>query len=193
MKKENNSLSQEYFDNLYSANPDPWNFETSTYEREKYLKTIDSLPKNHYENVLELGCSIGVLTKLLATKCSRLLAVDISGTALATARRRLQTFKNVDFLQADISQKFPSGDYDLIVVSEVGYYLSLSDLTRAKNQIKSSLRTHGDLILVHWTHFVEDYPITGDQVHEVFLEDQELNQIMDYYTADYRLDVFTKK
>lgn len=76
------SLDSEYFKGVYNASDDPWNFETSEYEAAKYAATIAALPKGYYENVLELGCSIGVLTKLLHAKVDHLLATDISDKAL---------------------------------------------------------------------------------------------------------------
>ncbi len=192
MKKDPATLKQHYFDDLYNANVDPWDFEKSDYERKKYAKTIESLPKNHYDYVLEIGCSIGVLTQSLLKKCSKLLAIDISEPALETARKRLAKEANVTIKQASIPDSFPTGNYDLVLVSEVGYYLSLRDLIRSKELIKDNLRPDGDLVLVHWTHDVKDYPLSGDQVHEVFLKDPNFTPITDFRTKDYRLNVMRK-
>ena len=40
-----NTLPPEYFDHVYQANRDPWNFETSPYERAKYAATLAALPR----------------------------------------------------------------------------------------------------------------------------------------------------
>jgi len=63
------SLPPGYFDALYAASPDPWAFETSAYERAKYAATLDALPARRYRRALEVGCSIGVLTRQLADRC----------------------------------------------------------------------------------------------------------------------------
>lgn len=89
------SLDSEYFKGVYNASDDPWNFETSEYEAAKYAATIAALPKAYYENVLELGCSIGVLTKLLHAKSGHLLATDISDKALRIAAKRCENLKNI--------------------------------------------------------------------------------------------------
>ncbi len=192
MKKDTSTLSQQYFDNLYTANRDPWDFEKSEYERKKYAKTIDSLPNQHYSSGLEVGCSIGVLTLLLAKKCDQLLSIDISEPALITARKRLINEYNVTIKKASIPDSFPAGAYDLVVMSEVGYYLNLADLIVAKQLIKENMKIGGDLILVHWTHYVEDYPLSGHQVHEVFLNDKDFESISAFKTKDYHLNVIRK-
>ena len=40
-----NTLPPEYFDHVYQANRDPWNFETSLYERAKCAATLATLPR----------------------------------------------------------------------------------------------------------------------------------------------------
>ena len=62
----------------------------------------------------------------------------------------------------------PDQTFDLIVLSEVGYYLSERDLLMARDWIVNALRPGGHLLLVHWTPLVEDYPLTGDEVHDLF-------------------------
>ena len=72
------TLPPEYFDEVYRANTAPWSFETSPYEQAKYTDTVAALPKASYESAFEVGCSLGVLTQLLATRCQHLLAVDVA-------------------------------------------------------------------------------------------------------------------
>ncbi len=81
------SLEPAYFDALYAADPDPWQFATSAYEREKYDATLAALP-TRIGSAFEIGCSIGILTRRLAERCNTLLAVDVAKAALAAARRR---------------------------------------------------------------------------------------------------------
>lgn len=162
------SLPATYFDKMYRASEDPWDFETSEYEKNKYLATTGALPRAEYENGFEIGCSIGVLTGLLAQKCRRLLSVDASEVPLAKARKRLQDARHVTIKQMQIPADFPDEKFDLVVVSEVGYYWSREDLAIAQKAIADSLLPGGHLLLVHWTPYVADYPLTGDEVHEAF-------------------------
>ncbi len=190
------SLPTAYFDKMYQENTDPWNFATSDYEQKKYAATLAALPRAHYERAFEIGCSIGVLTARLAPRCQRLLSVDGSPIPLAEARSRLQSYENVVLAQMKVPDTFPEGPFDLILVSEVGYYWSQADLFKAQQLIVSRLQPGGHLILVHWTPYVADYPLTGDQVHDAFIrfgEDTGTLKALKHQRADtYRLDLFER-
>ncbi|TCD07594.1 methyltransferase domain-containing protein [Pedobacter frigidisoli] len=185
------TLPKGYFEELYQKDTDPWDFEKSEYEDAKYRSTLAAIPPGNYSRALEIGCSIGVFTRLLADRCKQLLAMDISETALDLARKRLSKSTNVEFLLGGIPQDFPSGEFELIVMSEVGYYLSIEDLLIVGEQIVKSLSRGGILILVHWTHFVADYPLTGDHVHD-FFNDLGMPHLDVKRHEHYRLDVYRK-
>jgi SAM-dependent methyltransferase len=159
------SLRADYFRRLYAADPDPWDFATSSYERAKYDATLAALPRPRYRAGFEIGCSIGVLTRDLAARCERLLAVDLLPEVLAGARRRCACLPHVKFERMAVPDQLPAGPFDLIVLSEVGYYLAPADLDRLANFFSTALRPQGHLVMVHWTG-ATDYPLSGDQVHE---------------------------
>ena len=188
------TLPPSYFEEVYRQNPDPWNFTASPYEAAKYAATLDALPKNHYPSAFEAGCSIGVLTEKLAARCGRLLSVDVSTRALEQARQRCAHLPNVRLEQSRLPGEFPQETFDLIVISEVGYYLSMSDLLSLREHCISQLKAAGHLLLVHWTPFVHDYPLTGDQVHEAFLQRAglELRHLAGRCEERYRLDLYEK-
>ncbi len=191
------SLPITYFDDVYRANEDPWAFETSPYEQAKYDATIAALPRKNYTNAFEIGCSIGVLSEMLAQRCDHLLAVDASELPLQAARKRLAPYPHATVRQMSIPGDFPDDQFDLILLSEVGYYLVLDDLKRARQQMLDHLTKSGHLLLVHWTPFVPDYPLTGDHVHELFLETagqgKPLTHLIGQRTDKYRLDLFQKQ
>ncbi|WP_018618583.1 class I SAM-dependent DNA methyltransferase [Spirosoma luteum] len=197
MSTPSDSLDQAYFDRVYEANADPWSFATSPYEYQKYKATVDALPRAHYANAFEIGCSIGVLTQMLADRCDQLLAVDASALPLQTAREKLAAYPNVAIQQMSIPGEFPDDTFDLVILSEVGYYLSMPDLEHARQLLVDSLRPGGHLLLVHWTPFVHDYPLTGDQVHDSFLQEARpggpLNHLTNQRESTYRLDLFEKR
>ncbi len=163
------SLPPSYFDQMYAADLDPWQFETSEYEAQKYAATLAALPKAQYRSALEIGGSIGVLTKKLAARCQSLLSLDVSERAQARARARCRDLSQVAFEIMQVPHQYPLRTFDLTVVSEVGYYWGRDDLPQAQQQIAQHLEPGGHLLLVHWTPYVEEYPLTGDQVHEAFL------------------------
>ncbi len=191
------SLPTTYFDDVYRASDDPWAFATSPYERAKYDATLLALPNERYTNAFEIGCSIGVLSEGLASRCDRLLAVDASELPLKAARQRLASYAHVTVAQRSVPDQFPDGQFDLILLSEVGYYLTMSDLERLRQRMIEQTKPGGHLLLVHWTPVVPDYPLTGDQVHEQFMalsgSAQPLTHLLNQRAETYRLDLFERK
>ena len=193
------TLPPTYFDDVYRANTDPWNFETSPYERAKYADTIAALPSEPYDSGFEVGCSLGVLTEQLAPKCRHLLAIDVAEAPLERARQRCAQLPQVEFERMMLPAEFPVGrSFDLIVLSEVGYYWALPDLQLASSKLLAALRPGGHLLLVHWTPPVHDYPLTGDEVHEFFLAqavapDSPLKHLHGHRAEQYRLDLLARR
>ncbi len=186
------TLPRDYFDELYRRDADPWNFATRDYEHQKYAVTLDNLPRAHYQNALELGCSIGVLTQMLAARADHLLAVDAAQLAVDAARARCAQLKNIAIERATLPAEFPIGQFDLMVMSEVGYYFALPDLQLLSARVLSNLQSGGDLVLVHYLPDVPDYPLTGDEVHEFFLQLAGLEHLSGLRAPRYRLDCFRK-
>lgn len=162
------SLDAGYFEALYADAPDPWGFRTSPYEREKYGATLDVLPRPRYASALEIGCSIGVFTHRLAERCDRLLAVDASARALGEAKATNADRPWVTFREATLPRDFPDGRYDLIVLSEVLYYLSPPDLQELAARCLAALEPDGHMVLCHWLG-VTNYPLAGDEAAELFI------------------------
>src|SRR6202041_3697786 len=90
--------------------------------------TVASLPRPRYGSVFEPGCSIGVLTKMLAARCDRLLATDVVPAALDRARNRLADLRHVALEQRAIPEDWPQAMFDLVVLSEIAYYFDEADL-----------------------------------------------------------------
>ena len=189
------SLTPAYFDDVYRAKSDPWNFASSPYEAAKYAATLAALPRPRYANAFEPGCSIGVLTAQLAPRCDRLLATDVSDHALAQARERCSPFPHVRFERRLLPTEFPTDEtFDLILLSEIGYYLAMPDLLRLRDLCLTRLAAAGHLLLVHWTPPVHDYPLTGDEVHSTFAAatGERLRPLANRREETYRLDLFER-
>ncbi len=186
------SLPASYFDALYAADPDPWQFATSDYERAKYQATLDALGAGHYGTALEVGCSIGVLTERLAPRCDRLLAVDASALALQQARARCGHLPGVRFAERVLPAGWPDGCYDLIVLSEVLYYWDRDDLERIAALVGRDIAAGGQVVLVHWTGDT-DYPLSGDEAVCRFLAAlPELQVTMQRRAPSYRLETLRR-
>jgi LmbE family N-acetylglucosaminyl deacetylase len=184
------SLARGYFDSFYEGRTDPWGFETRWYEERKRALTMASLPRARFASALEVGCSIGVLTSLLADRVDDLLATDIAEAPLALARERLAGRPGVRFEQRTLPQEWPDEAFDLIVVSEVGYYLSADLLEQLVQRAAAGLAEGGIVIACHWRHPVSDYPLRGAEVHDAFRRSGQLARVGGYDDDDFLLDVF---
>ncbi len=189
---EPGSLGQEFFDEFYGEKPDPWGFENRWYERRKRAITMACLPRARFRNAFEPGCSIGVLTADLATRCDEILATDISERPLVTARTRLAGVPGVRFEQRRIPGEWPAGKFDLVVLSEIGYYCGPGDLRVLAARASSSLTADGVLIACHWRHQVQEYPLRGDEVHRALLAEPGLAVLAEHEEEDFLLHVLTR-
>ncbi|MGA7804039.1 SAM-dependent methyltransferase [Bradyrhizobium sp.] len=167
MSRRTETIPVEYFDQKYRLNIDPWQFRTSDYEQAKYQATIGALGRPRFANALEIGCSIGVLTGLLASRCAAITAIDASAIAIAAARKA--GISNVTFEVGTLPRDFPPGQFDLIVLSEVLYYFSAVDLRCVATLCAESLLPNGEVVLCHWLGDT-DYPLTGQAASELFAE-----------------------
>jgi SAM-dependent methyltransferase len=159
------SVPLSYFDDMYAAAADPWGFGDRWYERRKYALTIASLPEPRYVSAYEPGCSIGVLSALLAERCESLLCTDGSAAAVSKARARLETARGVTVEQRWLPDDWPDATFDLVVLSELLYYFDAAALPGLLQLALDSLTPGGTLLAAHWRHPVADYPVSGDTVH----------------------------
>lgn len=190
------TLDNDYFEKLYSRQVDPWNFRNSEYELCKYKRSIKVLGRQNFDSGLELGCSIGVQTGLLSEICKHLTAVDISEIAIGEARKNCSEKLNVTFKTMDIVKGLPYGKFDLVTCCEIGYYLTMEHLNKLFLNISDAILPNGILLLVHWTLFVPDYPLSGHEVHDGFSAFAErtglFKEILGERQEKYRLQVYQK-
>jgi 2-polyprenyl-3-methyl-5-hydroxy-6-metoxy-1,4-benzoquinol methylase len=176
---------------MYALDPDPWNFATSAYERRKYELTVAALPKKHFVSVFEPGCSIGVLTELLAPLSEQLLATDIIPDALERAVVRLRQFENVVVECRAIPEEWPSQQFDLVVFSEIAYYFDAPTLRRIVDLAVDSTIPGSHILAVHWRGET-DYPLTGDDAHVVIDENVRLSRVSHHVEDAFVLDLWIR-
>jgi SAM-dependent methyltransferase len=186
-------LDREYFEKLYERSPDRWGFETSTYERKKYERTLGVLQGRRYRCALEVGCSIGVFTVMLAPLCDELWAVDVSEKAVIAARERLAGFPHARVERRRLPEETPEGPFDLVVASEVLYYWPKEVMLAALRRFEEVLAPGGVLLAVHWRKETKTYPLQGDEVHTLLVEHTRLTNTTAVVEPEYRLDLFEDK
>jgi hypothetical protein len=182
------SLPPTYFDALYARNADPWRFASSDYERAKYHATMAALSAPRFCAGFEVGCSIGVLTRQLADRCASLLAVDVAEAALVQARTRCAGLSHVTIQRMRIPAEWPDRVLDLVLLSEVLYYLSPDDIALTASRTRCCLSRGGAILLVHYI-LPTDYPCSGDVATEIFIANVGLAPILQRRETQYRLDL----
>jgi peptidoglycan/xylan/chitin deacetylase (PgdA/CDA1 family) len=147
------------------ALPDPWAYE-SDYEAVKYAQTLALMPEGIVADALEIACAEGHFTVRLAPRVGRLTAVDISGRALARARARCSGHGNIIFQTLDLNGGDIPGPFDLIVCSEVLYYVR--DLPGVVSRILSQVRPGGFFLTAHARVLADDPDGIGFDWNQAF-------------------------
>jgi SAM-dependent methyltransferase len=144
----NTRLSRDaaHFDRIYRRSADPWQFRSSPYERAKYAATMAALPSRRFRAALEIGCSIGELTRLIAKRADGVHGIDIAKAALAEAEKNCAE----------------------LPLSEVLYFLSPDDIATTAGRVSQSLTPGGVVMLVNFLGETGD-PTSGDEAAEIFL------------------------
>jgi SAM-dependent methyltransferase len=190
---ETGTMSAADFEALYRADPDPWGYASSGYERAKYAATLEACGEGPFACALELGASIGVLSELLAPRCGRLVTVDAAPRAVAAARTRLAGRENVEVVQGSIPEAIPGGPFDLVLASEILYYLSPAQLTGTLAALERRLARGGRLVAVHWRPAGPERPFTAVGVHRALSSQPWLRCTHAGGSDDYLLDVLERR
>lgn len=148
---------------MYERSNDPWGFEDRWYEQRKFAITLAALPDRHYRRALEAGCANGALTELLASRCDELFAFDFFDAAIRRTVARMREQRHVRVVNARYPAYWPHGTGDLVVWSEVAYYLSDVSAEQAVAGLDRWLEPGGTLVAVHYTGET-DYPRPGHAI-----------------------------
>ncbi len=184
------SLPRRYFERMYGESVDPWLISDGWYEQRKRALVLAALPLPRFSVIFEPGCSNGELTVLLAARCDRLIAWDVVDAAVTRTRERTATMSGVEVREGGLPDDWPDEKADLIVLSEVGYYLDEADLTRAVDEATRHLVEGGSVLAVHWRHDAPDYPLSGDRVHDIIAASPNLARLGGYRDEDVLIDIF---
>ena len=178
------------FDALFAQSDDPWGFRSRWYEARKRALTMAALPHRRYLHAFEPGCANGELSAALAERCDALLAADANPRAVALARARLAGAPHVSVRALHVPDEWPEGRFDLIVISELAYYLTPPQLARLVVRVRRSLAAHGVVLGCHWRPRIEDALQLGDEVHASFDSHLGLPRLGGWRDDDFVLDVW---
>jgi SAM-dependent methyltransferase len=95
---------------------------------------------------LDVGCGTGGFARLLAGRCDRVLAVDLSTRMVEVARARSGGHPNLDYLVADAAAwPFHRGRFDCVASIAAAHHLPLAPLLAG---MRDSLAPGGTLLLL---------------------------------------------
>ncbi|MGK5080850.1 class I SAM-dependent DNA methyltransferase [Janthinobacterium sp. HLX7-2] len=188
-----------YFEQLYRHAADPWQVRRRWYEERKRALLLASLPQQRYGHAYEPGCGNGELTLALARRCERVLAADASLEALQLAQRRLGEAGgdvNVRFAHQRLPQDWPrilqgSDKFDLIVLSEIAYYLAPEELARVVEHSIASLAPGGSIVLCHWRAPFAQRLLSTVRVHAAFQGAPGLHRVLRHEETDFLLGIWS--
>lgn len=186
------SVATPYFDQLFAGNDDPWAFRQRWYEQRKRALTLAVLTRPHYTSIFEPGCANGELSAELAARCDRLVCCDTAAAAVALAQTRLMGFAHAQVHQSRLPQEWPSGQFELIVLSELCYYLDADDLQRLIDCALNALTDNGQLLACHWRPRIDGCPQTAEQVHELLAQRLGMPHLVQHHDSDFLLDLWSR-
>lgn len=169
---QKNSNLEESFNALYKGSSDPWACSDTKYRYQllKYSKLIALLPKREYRKALDVGCGLGMMSRLLSPHIGQGLGIELSQVAVDNAVKLSHSFPNLRFKQGDITKlsETAEGKYELIVLADVLYYLSpLNDTSiKAIIQLVEDLLEPGGIVLIA-NHFFFDLDPQSAMVREI--------------------------
>lgn len=181
---------QRYFANLFDGNDDPWSFKSRWYEERKRALTLAALPQRRYARAYEPGCANGELSAGLAERCDRLLCSDGTPRAVDLARQRLADYAHVNVTEGWVPRDWPDGQFDLIVLSEIGYFLSAEALDQVAAQSRASLTPGGTVLACHWRWPIEGCELSSDMVSARLDAGLQLPLTTRIDDHDFRLDLW---
>jgi len=185
-----------YFEYLYSKKDDVWDYKTSKYELNKYQRSFDALGGQRFKSSLEIGCSIGVFTNMLADISDNVTAIDISDIAINKAKVECINKNNISFRQSDLFQFNTNVQFDLVCAAEVLYYLADNEamIESVVKNITKMLSTGGKLLYVcgsweldtynDWENYFQKY--SNNELRLI-----ETDKVPDEFN-DYRISILQK-
>ncbi|MCB4209059.1 bifunctional PIG-L family deacetylase/class I SAM-dependent methyltransferase [Arthrobacter sp. UM1] len=180
------------FDRLHHESEDPWDLYESPYERRKRDQLVGLLERERlYGRAFEIGCSVGALSQALLRVSPDVVAVDASSEAVGTAQRRSEGIRGLDFRVATVPDEWPEGEFELVVLSETGYYLSREQLEAVWGRIEASTPRTFTLALCHWRGDVEDWPLDARQVHASAREHWPEAAVRSVEDPEFLIDILT--
>jgi 2-polyprenyl-3-methyl-5-hydroxy-6-metoxy-1,4-benzoquinol methylase len=170
-----NRLFMRYYFELKYLRGNPYPVEIDPQEIEKFDRAFNCIKGRQYSSILEIGCGEGYFLEMYLLLSDRILATDISKLALKKAKERVGDKKNIEFRQFDIVRNNLDERFDLVICSEVLYYLTLDQLKSIIPKVFGYMKEDSNLLSIHARSLGDDasgvpYKAFGARTIHQFLE-----------------------
>ncbi|KQP23669.1 methyltransferase [Pseudorhodoferax sp. Leaf267] len=177
---------------MYARSEDPYGTRARFYEQRKRDVLLACLPRPRFRSCYEPGCGNGELTVGLAARCDALLSADFAPAALRAARSRTEHLPNVTLARHALPQDWPRAQrFDLIVLSEVGYFLALPAVREIAQCCASGLDEDGVLVACDWLPDFDTRATSTGAIHSE-LAAIGLVPLVTHAEDDFRLMVWSR-
>lgn len=187
------SASHARFTELYRGSPDPWRVRSRWYERRKRALALAALPRERYGGVLEPACGNGAFTRELAARCDRLRAFDPVHAATEAARQATADLPHVEIGTGALPGALDADDADLVVHSEILYYLDDGELAETLDRTAGALRHGGHVLAVHWKPWAPEAPRDGAGAHRHLLAHPAFEPLVAHDDEEFVLHVLRRR
>lgn len=181
-----------YFEDMYTRSPDPYGTRERWYEQRKRDVLMASLPRARFASCYEPGCGAGELTVRLAERCDAVLAADFSAQALQSARARTHALPQVRLALHRLPGDWPlSQQFDLVVLSEMSYFLPLPAMQEVARACAATLAPDGVLVACDWLPAFTERACPTEAAHAA-LQAIGLHTLLTHEEADFRLQIWAR-
>lgn len=114
----------------------------------KIVAAIQSFASNK-KSIIDIGCAVGKWMPVLAPSFKKVIAIDISPKNLAIAQKKYSQFKNIEYMQVDMSARnVKKQQYDAAICINAILTASLKKRDQFFKHMAAFLKKNGDLVLV---------------------------------------------
>ena len=171
--------SKDELEDWYSSGEDPWEYYNNPDDAHRKARILAAIPRVEFENVLDIGCGNGFLTKNLPGR--NVLGIDISEKAVAWANQR--TPPHVRFLRGSLFDipDIEMPRMDLIVITGVLYPQYIGKATRLVYVLIDRMLKRGGILLC--SHIYEWYAVRFPylSVSREYFAYREFSQVLEVY------------
>ena len=142
IQSEQSKANAVYCERVYEKNLCQWNL----MNMEQLNKLLEVLNMNKDDQVLELGCGIGIITEYISDSTqAHITAIDFAAGAIKRAQERTRGKQNrLTFREGDMNNlDFLINSFDTIIVIDALYFVD--DLEKTVGQMKAILKPNGQM------------------------------------------------